>query len=276
LDRIIINQSCGVLRAIARNELKGKWLIVSLCVYIYYNLVSTVPDIFNQFVSLGSITQYNEAIQQNVTFSYIAYFYLLFFSGVFTVGLCSFMIAFFRNKDINPGYIFNGFEYYFKCFALFFMVGLFTFLWLLLLVVPGIIAYIRYSQAYFILADDPTKGVMQCIEESKAMMNGNKEKYFLLALSYIGWLILATVPVFLLSDSKLIASDMVSFLASTAAAFLMCIVLAYMKTAQTAFYDLLTGHLRAKPAFDETAYHFAPNYGDDNENKTSDSETKDI
>lgn len=275
MDRIIINQSCGVLRAIARNELKGKWLIVSLCVYIYYLLVSTVPDIFNQFVSLGSITQYNEAVQQNVTFSYIAYFYLLFFSGVFTVGLCSFMIAFFRNKDINPGYIFNGFEYYFKCFALFFMVGLFTFLWLLLLIVPGIIAYIRYSQAYFILADDPSKGVMQCIEESKAMMNGNKEKYFLLALSYIGWLILATIPVFLFSDSKLVSSDVVSFLASTSAAFLMCIVLAYMKTAQTAFYDLLTGHLRAKPAFDETAFHFTPD-GYDSENKTSDSETKDI
>ena len=59
--------------------------------------------------------------------------------------------------------------------------SLFIFLWSLLLIVPGIIAAIRYSQAFFILADDPSKGIRQCMDESKAMMNGNKMKYFCLS-----------------------------------------------------------------------------------------------
>jgi len=270
LNKIIINENCSVLRAISRNELKGNWLTVTLCVYLYYLLLTVIPQVFNEFVSLGSITQYSEFARQNVTFSYIAYFYIMFFTGVFSVGICSFMIAFFRNKDINPGYLFNGFEYYLKCFALSIVIGLFTFLWTLAFIVPGIIAAIRYSQAYFILADDPDKGIMQCINESKYMMNGNKAKYFVLQLTFIGWLFLSAIPVSVFSNRNIIANDIVSFLLSTLTAVILCIVIAYIKTTQTVFYDMLTEHLKAKPAFSENDYHFVSSITDDSETGSED------
>ena len=58
---------------------------------------------------------------------------------------------------------------------------------------PGIIAYYRYSQAFYILAENPEKGIMDCINESKAMMYGHKMDKFVLDLSFILWYLLAGV-----------------------------------------------------------------------------------
>ena len=63
-------------------------------------------------------------------------------------------------------------------------------LWGLLFIIPGIIAAIRYSQAIFVLLDDPKKPVSQCINESKYLMNGNMGQYVVLHLSFIGWYLL--------------------------------------------------------------------------------------
>ena len=85
----------------------------------------------------------------------------------------------FRRQIVGIGDVFTGFERYGKALGLFLFRGLFIVLWSLLFIVPGIIAAIRYSQAFFILADDPNKGIRQCMDESKMMMRGNKAKYFL-------------------------------------------------------------------------------------------------
>jgi uncharacterized membrane protein len=163
-----------------------------------------------------------------------------------------------RLRDINPGYVFNGFEYYLKTLGLALVIGMFVFLWSLLLIIPGIVACFRYSQAFFILADDPTKGIMQCINESKERMEGNKGSLFVLNLSFIGWLILAALPSAfmggILGAMGMAGGDisaatdaithslpgfLVSFLGSIPEAF----VVAYMMTAQTVFYEIITEHM---------------------------------
>lgn len=72
-----------------------------------------------------------------------------------------------------------------------FLVGLFTFLWSLLLIVPGIIKACAYSQAMYILAENPGISPMEAINRSKEMMQGHKMEYFLLVLSFFGWTLLA-------------------------------------------------------------------------------------
>ena len=74
------------------------------------------------------------------------------------------------------------------------LMGIFIFLWSLLLVIPGIIAAYRYSMAMYLFFDDPEKGALECIRESKAMTYGYKGKLFVLDLSFIGWLILSIIP----------------------------------------------------------------------------------
>ena len=63
-------------------------------------------------------------------------------------------------------------------------------LWSLLLIVPGIIAAISYSQTFFVLAEDDSVSALEAIDKSKHMMSGHKWKYFKLILSFIGWAIL--------------------------------------------------------------------------------------
>ena len=66
----------------------------------------------------------------------------------------------------------------------------YTFLWTLLLVIPGIMKSYSYAMTLFILKDYPELQYNAAKEKSMAMMSGHKMKMFLLDLSFIGWAIL--------------------------------------------------------------------------------------
>lgn len=53
-----------------------------------------------------------------------------------------------------------------------------------------IIAGIRYSMAYYVLADNCTVGIREAVKRSAQLMHGNKGRFFILELSFIGWAIL--------------------------------------------------------------------------------------
>lgn len=85
---------------------------------------------------------------------------------------------------------FAGLKYLGKAWWLTIITAFFTFLWSLLLVIPGMIKAISYSMAPFILADDPTLTAQQALNISKQITDGYKMEMFLLALSFIGWFLL--------------------------------------------------------------------------------------
>ena len=89
--------------------------------------------------------------------------------------------------------LFSGFSQFGQSLALYLLVAIFVFLWSLLLVVPGIIKAISYSQAFYILADHPEMTASEALNESKRIMDGHKWEYFVLGLSFILWALLATV-----------------------------------------------------------------------------------
>ena len=64
---------------------------------------------------------------------------------------------------------------------------IFTFLWSLLFIIPGIIKAYAYSMTTYILADNPNMKAMDALRESERMMQGHKWELFCLHLSYIGW-----------------------------------------------------------------------------------------
>lgn len=110
-----------------------------------------------------------------------------------TAGLTSYYLKTIRHEEAGLEVLFSYMKSWLKVFCLFFMIGLFTFLWSLLFVIPGIIAVYRYSMAIYIFVDDPNKGIMQCISESKEMMVGHKWELFVLELSFILWFLLGCV-----------------------------------------------------------------------------------
>ena len=68
---------------------------------------------------------------------------------------------------------------------------IYTLLWGLLLIVPGIVKAYEYRMIPYLLADDPTMTKDRAFAESKRMMDGNKWRAFVLDLSFIGWYLLA-------------------------------------------------------------------------------------
>lgn len=253
MNHIIVRETASEIRAIARGALKGNWPVVIVAMAVYYIMTTTIPDLLAVLIPSAAYNVYNEYLQEYITISYVSNLYNFVLSGAFSVGLCSFLLAFFRKKEGNPAHIFNGFEVFLKSFLLMMLQSIFIFLWALLFVIPGIIAALRYSQAYYILAEHPQKGVLQCIRESKLIMTGNKVKYLCVLLSFIGWWLLAAVITVLVPTASGVLGVIVDFVASVP----MIAVMAYANTAQVVFFDLATEHLAPKqPEFSDSDYHF--------------------
>ncbi|MGI6004845.1 MAG: DUF975 family protein [Christensenellales bacterium] len=87
--------------------------------------------------------------------------------------------------------LFGQFHYWGKALGLHLLIALRIFLWSLLFIVPGIIAYYRYAMAPYIMANNPDVGILEAIHISTDMMRGNKGRLFCLEFSFIGWILLA-------------------------------------------------------------------------------------
>lgn len=112
---------------------------------------------------------------------------------LFGAEVCVFMNITYGDKP-EVGMIFEPFKkFYWKSIGIILLEALLICLWSCLLIVPGIIKAYSYSQAMYILNDNPEMGVVDCITESRRIMNGHKWDLFVLELSFILWILLGTV-----------------------------------------------------------------------------------
>ena len=159
-----------VLMQMARKSLKDKWGL-AIGTFVVYMLI------------IG-------AIQTTTEFFPLVGLLLLAISGPMALGIAIFSINISRNQDARLEQIFQGFNNFNTSLGAYLLMLLFTFLWTLLLIIPGIIAVLSYSMTFYILADDNSIGAMEVIDKSKKMMDGYKWKYFCLGLRFIGWSLL--------------------------------------------------------------------------------------
>ena len=68
---------------------------------------------------------------------------------------------------------------------------------IILIFIPLIIVSLGFSQVFFLIADDKTKSGIEALKTSWNLMNGKKTKLFLLQLSFIGWVILSILTLFI-------------------------------------------------------------------------------
>lgn len=209
VQNVIVNESSSDLRTLGRQALSGNWKLAVLGTLIQTLIILLPVAVVNIFFK----SDFTESIIN---------FYSFIVSGPVALGYAMFTIHIFRRIQTSPAEIFYGFEHFGKALGLYFMTTLFTILWTLLFIIPGIIAVYRYSMVYYILADNPEKGVMECIRESKQMMVGNKWKLFCLEISFIGWII---VSIFTFGIG-------------------MFWVTPYMSVSTVAFYEIAKGNLK--------------------------------
>ena len=119
----------------------------------------------------------------------------------------------------------------------------------LLFIIPGVVMSFAYSQSALIMFDNPEKGPIQCMRESRQMMTGNKWKLFVLILSFIGWAILANI----ISDT--IATVFNAFglgvLAVYSGVFFGMWYNTYTGLTYAGFYNYLTGYVPQEPVVEE-------------------------
>lgn len=236
-QNIIITESSRNLRALGRDALRGKWKLGVLGTLLYMVLVLVPMVILNAIFGHGASP------------AGVSTIYSILISGPMTLGYAMFSISIFRKRETTPAEVFYGFERFGKALGLYIVMLIFIILWSLLLIVPGIIAAFRYSMCFYILADKPDIGIMEALNESKRMMRGNKWKLFCLNISFIGWAVLAGLPIAIGTIVMAPLSGMMDYAYFTAVIYILGVgflwLTPYMEVSMIAFYDIANGSLRA-------------------------------
>ena len=94
MNNIIVRETSSEIRAIARNALKGNWPMVALGYFVFYVMTTTIPNLLSLLLPNAAMNYYNEILEQNISLSYVANLYNTILMGAFTLGLCSFILAF--------------------------------------------------------------------------------------------------------------------------------------------------------------------------------------
>ena len=141
-------------------------------------------------IAIGGFLIYNViiAIIQNIPI--VGAIATLILSGPFMLGAIYFSLKIARNQEPDIELLFNGFKDFGKALGTYLLMILYIVAWTLLLIIPGIIKAISYSQTFYILSEDTSIGSEEAILKSMKMMEGHKMKYFLLGLNFIPWILL--------------------------------------------------------------------------------------
>ena len=153
---------------------KNKWMMM-LAVCGIYSIITS------------AITSFDE----NVAFilSFVLY-------GPMFYGIARTTIECVENRPWDISHAFKGFEEDFVgSLVLGVLEQLFIALWSLLLIVPGIIKSYSYAMALYIKQepDGKNKDAIDCIKESREMMDGYKWQLFCLDFSFLGWYFLGVL-----------------------------------------------------------------------------------
>lgn len=95
----------------------------------------------------------------------------------------------------------------------------------LLLVVPAVIAAMRYALAEFIMAEKPESRILGCIRRSKELMRDQKKNLFLLLVSFLLWYLLELLISSFLAGTLSLLFQMLAGLALSV--YLYCSMIAF-------------------------------------------------
>lgn len=170
------------LKTKAKETLKGKTKDAAILFAIYFFIsyaIGFTGGMIGEFFSI------NEKVLE-----LILNIISLIIEGFLFFGFTNYFLKLSRNEEVTYKELFNKTELWIAYIAITLLTNVLITLWTLLLIIPGIIASIAYSQVYFIKLDHPELSTLETIKKSKQMMDGHKADFFLLEFSFLGWIIL--------------------------------------------------------------------------------------
>lgn len=177
------------LRAQARERLEGKWGTFVLMTFLMcvIQVLLQIPSYIGSLLEVLS----PENAMASLSFSNISNI-LSLLALPLGWGLTVSLLRNHREESVDIENLFDGFRRgrYVRVFCALFLVNLFTFLWTLLLIIPGIMKAFSYALTPYIIMDEQELTAKQAIARSCEIMQGRRWKLFCLYLSFIGWGIL--------------------------------------------------------------------------------------
>lgn len=191
------------LKQLAKVSMEGtkpSYLIFGIIMVVAVNAESWLTALLGEGVNV-EFTTYEELMEQleyaanHISLPLqLAFLALSVFVSVLTFGFMRYCLRLSRGeKEVPLDELISGFQIFWKVVALKLLTGLFITLWSLLFFFPGLVAAYRYRMAQQVLMDHPDWSAMECIRESKRLMQGHKGRLFILDLSFFGWTLLSAL-----------------------------------------------------------------------------------
>ena len=172
------------IRGEARSLMSGNWGSAVAIAFVYFIIVGGA-SFAAAFIGTIADQQINDT--HGMITRVLDLLTNLFILYPFAFSLVLLFIGFVRGEDkLSVGGLFKAFKspHYFNSIGVYFLMGLFTALWTMLFIIPGIVKSLSYALAPYILADNPELSANEAIDESIAMMDGHKMDLFLMQLGY--------------------------------------------------------------------------------------------
>jgi uncharacterized membrane protein len=164
----------ATLKELAKSQLKGKWGSGVLVTFVY-GLLTIASSVLGIIPGIGGI-------------------FSILITAPLAIGLLITYINFVKsNSELEVGDLFKGFNIYGKSLGITLWYALWVILWFLLLIIPGFIKALAYSQSMYIIADNPNVKVRTALKISIKMTFGYKWEIFVMGLSFIGWALLCVL-----------------------------------------------------------------------------------
>ena len=182
------------IRRTAREKLAGNWGIavgVTFVAALLGGLVAGGGFSFEADIDLEQLRDLPDFVWPLVkawlSFAGILSLVQFILGGVVQLGYCTYLLNQHDRRELDFHDLFSQFHRFGQGFAQAFLTTLYSILWGLLLIIPGIIKAISYSMTPFIMADHPEMSASEAIKASKELMDGHKGDLFILGLTFIGW-----------------------------------------------------------------------------------------
>lgn len=187
-----MNLSISQIKKKALASLKGKWGTGVLLTFTVF-LVTTIVPMMAEMMMSGGFSAWVDEEEPSTAANLISLFFSFLFIPLSVASYWFYLvIARWNDPKISQVFaVYKEWELSLKVIGTSILMGIFTMLWTLLLIIPGIIKGIAYSQAFFLMKDNPEYSALEAITESRKRMKGFKWKYFLMNLSFIGWIFIA-------------------------------------------------------------------------------------
>ena len=198
-------------RAEARDALRGRWPIAILTGFVASLIGASIATggggggnsnsnsnstrmLIDEFTATEFWLQFRAVIIGLIIALVVWLIVTIVIGGAGKLGYAIFNLKLVDNKEVEFKDLFSQFHRLGDGFCMNFLVGLYTVLWTLLFVIPGIIKTYSYAMTPYILAENPGMTATEAITESRRIMDGNKWRLFCLSFSFIGWALLCATP----------------------------------------------------------------------------------